>query len=50
VNLIVDQKAPGAPTAVSGVSGNTQAVISFTAPTSNGGATITSYTITATPP
>ena len=49
VNLIVDQIAPGAPTGVSGVSGNAQAVVSFTAPVSNGGATITSYTITATP-
>jgi sugar lactone lactonase YvrE len=40
---------PGAPTAASGVSGNTQAIVSFTAPVSNGGASITSYTVTATP-
>ncbi|NBR59991.1 MAG: fibronectin type III domain-containing protein, partial [Opitutaceae bacterium] len=47
---VIPLTVPGAPTAVSGVSGNTQAVVSFTAPTSNGGATITSYTVTATPP
>ena len=47
---VIPVTVPGAPTAVSGVSGNTQAVVSFTAPTSNGGATITSYTVTATPP
>ena len=41
--------APGAPTAVSGVAGNGQAVVSFTVPASNGGATITNYTVTATP-
>ena len=37
--------APGAPTGVSAVAGNTSASVSWTAP-SNGGSTITSYTIT----
>ena len=46
---VIPVTVPGAPTAASGVSGNTQAVVSFTAPVSNGGASITSYTVTATP-
>lgn len=41
--------APGAPTAVSASSGNGQATVTFTAPASNGGATITGYTATSTP-
>ncbi len=41
--------APGAPTAVTGVAGNGQAVVSWTAPASNGGSAITSYTVTPTP-
>ena len=40
---------PGAPTAVSAVAGNTQAVVSFTAPADNGGSAITSYTVTSSP-
>jgi len=40
---------PGAPTAVSAAPGNTQATVSFTAPTSDGGSTITGYTVTASP-
>ena len=40
---------PGAPTSVSALGGNAQAVVSFTAPANNGGAAITSYTATATP-
>jgi hypothetical protein len=40
---------PGAPTGVSAVAGNAQAVVSFTAPVSTGGATISSYTVSATP-
>jgi hypothetical protein len=40
---------PGAPTAVSAVAGNAQAIVTFTAPTSTGGAAITSYTATASP-
>jgi len=40
---------PGAPTALSVTAGNAQATVSFTAPASNGGATITGYTITSNP-
>ncbi len=39
---------PGAPTGVSATPGNTSASVSFTAPASNGGSTITGYTVTAT--
>ena len=46
---VVTTAAPGAPTAVSGVSGNGQVVVSFTVPTNNGGAAVTSYTVTAQP-
>ena len=41
--------APGAPTAVTGTPGNTQAAVSWTAPAGNGGSAITGYTVTATP-
>ena len=41
--------APGVPTAVSVVGGNAQAIVSFTAPTNNGGAAITSYEVWAQP-
>ncbi len=41
--------APGAPTSVTAVAGNAQAVVSFTAPVSNGGNAITGYTATASP-
>ena len=40
---------PGAPTAVTAIGRSSQAVVSFTAPASNGGATITGYTVTASP-
>lgn len=39
---------PGAPTAVSASAGNGSATISFTAPASNGGATISNYTVSCT--
>lgn len=39
------QDLPGAPTSVAGVDGNGQVVLSWTAPTSNGGASISDYTI-----
>mgnify|MGYP003583199126 CR=1 FL=1 len=45
VNAIV----PGAPTVGTATAGDTQANVSFTAPASNGGATITGYTVTANP-
>ena len=38
---------PGAPTIGTATAGNAQATISFTAPASNGGSTITSYTVTS---
>ena len=40
---------PHAPTAVSGVAGDAQSGVSWTAPSSNGGSTITSSTATAVP-
>lgn len=39
--------APGAPTSVSALAGTTKAQVSFTAPSSDGGSTITDYTVTA---
>ncbi len=41
--------APGAPQSPHATAGDAQAVVSFTPPASNGGATITSYTVTASP-
>ena len=41
--------APGAPTGASAVRGNAQATVSFTAPASDGGSAITSYTVTSSP-
>ena len=38
---------PGAPTGVSAVGGNASAVVSFSAPVSDGGSAITGYTVTA---
>ena len=40
---------PGAPTVVSATAGNAQATVTFTAPASNGGSAITSYTVTSSP-
>ena len=40
---------PGAPTIGTATGGNGQASVSFTAPASNGGAMITSYTVTSVP-
>lgn len=40
---------PGAPTIGTATPGNAQASVSFTAPASNGGAAITSYTVTSSP-
>lgn len=40
---------PNPPTGVTATSGNAQAIVNFTAPANNGGATITGYTATSTP-
>jgi Subtilase family/Domain of unknown function DUF11/Fibronectin type III domain/WD40-like Beta Propeller Repeat len=40
---------PGAPTGVAAAAGYGQATVSFTAPASNGGAPISSYTVTSSP-
>src|SRR3569623_1543046 len=40
---------PGAPTIGSATAGNAQATVSFAAPASNGGITITGYTVTSSP-
>lgn len=45
VNAIV----PGAPVIGSATAGNAEATVSFTAPASNGGSSITGYTVTASP-
>jgi len=42
-------RPPDAPTNVTVVAGNEQATVTFTAPTSDGGSAITSYTATSTP-
>jgi uncharacterized protein (TIGR02145 family) len=48
-NPVTPVTVPGAPTIGTAVAGNAQASVSFTAPASNGGSTITSYTATSTP-
>ena len=40
---------PGAPTIGTATAGNASALVAFTAPASNGGAAITSYTVTSSP-
>ncbi len=49
VMLTIAQGAPSAPTSVSAMAGNAQAYVSFSAPTSDGGNTITSYRATSSP-
>ena len=49
VTIVSAITAPGAPTAVSAVAGNGSAVVSFTAPASDGGDPINSYTVTSSP-
>ncbi len=45
----VNAVAPGAPTGVSAVFGEGEATVTFSAPASNGGATIGGYTVTSSP-
>jgi hypothetical protein len=49
VSTIVYTAPPGAPVGVSAGAGDGQATVSFEAPGSNGGAQITSYTVTSSP-
>jgi hypothetical protein len=46
---VASATVPGAPTSVSATAGNATATVSFSAPSSNGGAAITSYTATSSP-
>ena len=48
-NPVTPAAVPGQPTGVKATAGNAQAKVSFTAPASNGGSAITSYTVTASP-
>ena len=48
-NLVVPTTVPDAPTIETAVAGNQQATVSFTAPSSDGGSAITSYTATSSP-
>jgi uncharacterized protein (TIGR03437 family) len=48
-SFTVNAVVPGTPTIGTATAGDTQATVSFTAPVSNGGATITGYTVTANP-
>ncbi|MEN1760406.1 fibronectin type III domain-containing protein [Anoxynatronum sibiricum] len=48
-SFAVNAVVPGAPTAVTAFAGDTEAIISFTAPASNGGSAITGYTVTSNP-
>ena len=48
-STVTPATAPGPPTNVVAVAGNTQATVSWSAPASNGGAAITTYTVTSNP-
>ena len=48
-NSVTPAAVPGAPTIGTANAGNAQATVTFTAPVSNGGSTITSYVATASP-
>lgn len=49
MNVTAPVVAPGAPTNVTATGGSNAATVSWNAPSSNGGATITSYTATSSP-
>jgi chitinase len=49
VKVVSKITAPGAPTAVTAVAGNGSAMVSFTAPASDGGDSINKYTVTSAP-
>jgi hypothetical protein len=46
---LIGMTVPNVPTNVSAIAGNRQATVSFTPPHNNGGSTITSYTVVASP-
>jgi hypothetical protein len=48
-NSVTPSTVPGSPTSVSAVTGNLQATVSWIAPSSNGGSSITGYRIVSTP-
>ncbi len=48
-SFTITATAPGAPTGVTGVAGNAQGTVTFTAPANNGGSAITGYTVSCTP-
>lgn len=45
--IVIANTKPDSPTSVTGVAGSSKVTVSWTAPTSNGGSAITSYTVTA---
>src|SRR5439155_25268256 len=47
VTPVAPATVPGTPTAVSATAGNASATVSWTAPPSDGGSAITSYTVTS---
>jgi len=49
ITVTVQAVAPGAPTIGTATAGDTQASVTFTAPVSNGGSPITTYTATSSP-
>jgi hypothetical protein len=48
-SAVTPATVPGVPTSVTAIPTDAQAAVSWTAPTSDGGSTITSYTVTASP-